>query len=245
MEYNLSSLKTATEKIYHSVKNGIGLVKKTKQAIATKIDELESYQKQQTTLDSEIEGQLNIMYKINMQLQAKKEEITFTFEKYDANHDRLEAALVLLKSKRIDDSLIHETIASENTNKCKNNDGENVKLSGTGEIINSGSTASNEDENKRSKDSAEESKSTPETDDSCNATNSEKLETLYDFVDIETINMYKGSFKEHLKNLSTIRNALEPMISKLLGSINQRIFEVKKYQDKLVFEYEAIKLKHN
>jgi len=55
----------------------------------------------------------------------------------------------------------------------------------------------------------------------------EKLETLHDFVDVETISLYKSSFNEKISNLKSIKEALEPIIAKLLASINQRIFEVK------------------
>jgi len=243
MEYNLSSLKTATDKIYQSVKSGIGIVHKNKENIANKITEIEGYHQQQRNLDNEIEGQLNIMYKISMQLQTKKVEIKHVFEKYDPKHSRLEIALESLKHKNIDESLVQQSPESETTNKSSQVEGENIKITGKGDVINSGSTASNEDENKKSKDSQEESKEKLHNDELIKAPVNEKLETLHDFVDIETIKMYRSSFLEHLNKLSSIRDVLEPMITKLLASINNRIYEVKTYQNKLVFEYKTIKEK--
>lgn len=57
--------------------------------------------------------------------------------------------------------------------------------------------------------------------------NRTKLETLYDFVDIETLTLYKSSYNERITSLKSIREVVEPIIEKLLASINQRIFEVK------------------
>ena len=57
--------------------------------------------------------------------------------------------------------------------------------------------------------------------------NRSKLETLYDFVDIETLALYKSSYNERISSLKSIREVVEPIIDKLLASINQRIFEVK------------------
>ena len=57
--------------------------------------------------------------------------------------------------------------------------------------------------------------------------NQTKLETLYDFVDIETLVLYKNSYNEKILSLKSIREVIEPIIEKLLASINQRIFEVK------------------
>ena len=54
-----------------------------------------------------------------------------------------------------------------------------------------------------------------------------KLETLHDFVDIEILTAYKNSFSEWISRLKTIRDSIEPIVEKLLASINQRIFEVK------------------
>ena len=68
MEYNITSLKSATEKLYMTTKNRIGILHKSKESIKIKINELNQYHNQQRALDSEIEGQLNIMYKISMLL---------------------------------------------------------------------------------------------------------------------------------------------------------------------------------
>ena len=54
-----------------------------------------------------------------------------------------------------------------------------------------------------------------------------KLETLHDFVDIEILILYKNSFNEWITKMKTIRDTIEPIIEKLLASINQKIFEVK------------------
>lgn len=243
MELDLTSLKDATDKILKNVKNGIGIVYKSKQNIANKIDELDTYQKQQRTLDSEIEGQLSIMYKIIMQLQTKQEEINFSFEKYSPTHQRLDDALNALKSRTIDESLIQETTESEDTNKGLTNDGEIVKVSGTANVINSGSTASNDDENKKSKEKNEEAKYDIQTRAVQNAETKDKLDTLHDFVDIATITMYRNSFQESLASLTKLKSLIEPLIRKLLASINSRVVDIKKHQDKLVFEYKTVKEK--
>jgi len=99
MEHNLTSLKGATEKQFMSSKSKIGIVRTIETNIRTKMAELEEYHDQQRTLDTEIEGQLNIMYKISMQLQTKQQEIEYAFEKYNPQHTRLHRALDALKEK--------------------------------------------------------------------------------------------------------------------------------------------------
>ena len=144
MEYNLTSLKGATEKLFMANKNRIGIVHKSKQTIQKKLDELNEYHNQQRTLDSEIEGQLNIMYKISMQLQTKKQDIITVFDKYNPDLDRLQRALDALKLKSIDESLIQQS--EENDYIFANLPKEESKV--TGNLINSNSTASNEDDGK-------------------------------------------------------------------------------------------------
>lgn len=241
MENDLTAIKNGTEKIFHTAKNGIGIVHKTKKAIFDKIVELESYHEKQKELDhliyNEADGQLNNMYKINMQLETKKHELAFVFDTFSPNHERLEAALNVLKSKSIDESLIKQTVESDTTNTQKLDKSQRKRTT-------SESLSSNEDSKKSTKDSQEESKEKTILDTIKHANVDDKWETLYDFVDIETINMSKSSFQEHLKNLSSIRNVLDPMINKLLSLINQKIFDMKKSQDKLVFEYTTIKSKY-
>ena len=145
MEYNLTSLKGATEKLFMANKNRIGIVHKSKQTIQKKLDELNEYHNQQRTLDSEIEGQLNIMYKISMQLQTKKQDIITVFDKYNPDLDRLQRALDALKLKSIDESLIQQ---SEENDYIFANLPKEEESKVTGNLINSNSTASNEDDGK-------------------------------------------------------------------------------------------------
>ena len=113
MEYNLTTLKGVTEKLYMTNKNRIGIVLKSNQNVQKKLEELNNYHNQQRALDTEIEGQLNIMYKISMQLQTKKQDIIAAFEKYNPDIERLDKALETLKSKSIDESLIQQSEESE------------------------------------------------------------------------------------------------------------------------------------
>ena len=84
-----------------------------------------------------------------MQLQTKKQEISYTFEKYQPDHQRLHKALESLKAKNIDESLIQQSDENEYIfGAFSGNREENKAKNNIEKIINSGSTASNEEDDK-------------------------------------------------------------------------------------------------